>query len=198
MPIVSDVDSAKTASLPLRWLALHGDALYTYALRRVRRPETAEDLVQDTLLAGVQASASFSHRSNAKTWLIGILRNKIADHLRARYRNDKIESTALDDDAMFDRHGKWKAVVPHWKGDPQRLAELDELRATLSNCLSKLPVRMSHLFLSRVTDQLSTSELCQQLEITSENAWMLLHRARSRLRQCMTTHWFCETSRQKK
>jgi RNA polymerase sigma-70 factor (TIGR02943 family) len=197
MPVTSEIDLAEPSSLPMRWLELHGDTLYTYALRRVRRPEVAEDLVQETLLAGMQALAGFSHRSNARTWLVGILRNKIADHLRARYRNDKIESSALDDDAMFDRHGKWKLAVPRWKGDPQHLAELGELRATLSGCLSKLPVRMSHLFLSRVSDEISTSELCQQLEITSENAWMLMHRAKSRLRQCMTTHWFSDTTRQK-
>jgi RNA polymerase sigma-70 factor (ECF subfamily) len=195
MSIAVETKSTAGPSLPLHWLESYGDSLYGYALRRVRRPEVAEDLLQETLLAGMQAYATFSHRARVKTWLTGILRNKIADHLRSRYQNEKIQSTALDDEAMFDRRGKWKVAVPRWSGDPHQLAELAELRAVLDGCMSKLPTRMAHLFLSRVTDQLSTSELCDELDISLENAWMLLHRARLRLRQCVTTHWFTDSSK---
>ena len=194
MPIADNAESPPqsnpVSSLPVRWLESYGDSLYGYALRRVRRPEVAEDLVQETLLAGVQRYSSFSNRSTVKTWLTAILRNKIADHLRARYQNENIDTSSLDDDAMFNRRGKWKVAVPRWKGDPRHLAELAELRGVLDGCMARLPVRMAHLFLSRAVDQISTAELCAQLQITPENAWMLLHRARSRLRHCVATRWF--------
>jgi RNA polymerase sigma-70 factor (ECF subfamily) len=179
-----------TESLPRQWLEHHGNALYAYAIRRVRRPEVAEDLLQETLLAGLAGWNQFENRAAVRTWLIGILRNKIADHLRARYRLDLHETHSPVDDELFTRRGKWKVAVPKWTGDPQRLLLNREFHAVLNSCMSKLPTRMAHLFQCRVADGTETSELCQQLEITAENAWMLLHRARSRLRQCLTVNWF--------
>ena len=164
MLIANQPETAESkASLPIRWLELYGDGLYAYALRRVRRPEVAEDLLQETLLAGVQNWERFANRSNVRTWLTGILKNKMADYLRARYRNEKIESCSIDDDAMFDRRGRWKIAVPSWTHEPKHLAELAELRTVLNSCMSKLPTRMAHLFIRRATDQTSTSDLCVEL-----------------------------------
>jgi RNA polymerase sigma-70 factor (TIGR02943 family) len=198
MPVATESKPAPQSSLPLRWLDNYGDSLYAYALRRVRRPEVAEDLVQETLLAGMEAFSKFSGRASVKTWLTGILRNKVSDHLRARYKDEKIEGSTLDDDAMFTRHGRWKASVPTWNVDPQNQAELTELRSVLDGCMSKLPTRMAHLFLSRAHDQISTTDLCNELQITPQNAWALLHRARSRLRQCVTTNWFTDSLKSKR
>ena len=44
-------DVRGTISDPATWLDRHGDSLYRFALLRVRNPSTAEDLVQETLLA---------------------------------------------------------------------------------------------------------------------------------------------------
>ena len=65
----------------IRWVDEHGDYLYRFALGRVDGPEAAEDLVQDTLLAALKASASFAGRSSERTWLTGILKNKLVDRL---------------------------------------------------------------------------------------------------------------------
>jgi RNA polymerase sigma-70 factor (ECF subfamily) len=167
----------------------HGDALYAYALRRVRRPEVAEDLVQDTLLAALQFPDRFAQRSSTRTWLTGILKNKIADHLRVRYRHERLYSDSLEDDQLFNRRGAWKVPVPNWCVDPRELAERGEFRAALDTCMAKLPKRMAHLFICRASGD-TTDQLCRELEITTDNAWMLLSRARSRLRQCLTIGWF--------
>jgi RNA polymerase sigma-70 factor (ECF subfamily) len=188
--VMSDESAPAVSVLPLQWLQRYGDRLYAYALRRVRRPEVAEDLVQETLLAALEARDRFAHRAEVGTWLTGILKHKIADHLRARYRNAPVPMDAQEDSECFNRRGKWKVAVPQWKGDPHHLAEQLEFRAVLDSCMSKLPGRMAHLFISRVNRDSEMDELCDQLVITRENAWMLLHRARSRLRQCLTAHWF--------
>ena len=190
-----------TATLPLpqprphlclSWLDRYGDDLYAYAVRRVRRPESAEDLVQETLLAAVEAFSTFEDRSSVRTWLIGILRHKIADHFRARYRHEPANAGQIEEDALFDRRGRWKQAVHKWGGDPQRLAELTELRTVLDDCVSKLPARMAYLITTRANQEATTSELCEELAISQDNAWMLLHRARLRLRHCLTTKWFTE------
>ena len=66
---------------PERWVDEHGD-LYRYALVRVRRTEVAEDLVQETLLAAVRSREKFGGRSSERSWLVGILKNKIVDYYR--------------------------------------------------------------------------------------------------------------------
>jgi RNA polymerase sigma-70 factor (TIGR02943 family) len=195
MPSPSVNQKDPEALLPLRWLELYGDCLYAYAMRRVRRPEIAEDMVQETLLAALQAWSRFEDRSKVRTWLVGILRKKISDYFRERYRDERLDVLGAEDDQLFNGRGKWKTPLTRWPDDPGQLAELREFRAVLDRCLAKLPARMSHLFLSRATGEVATAELCKELEISSENAWMLLHRARTRLRQCLTQNWFANTPR---
>ncbi|WP_288054792.1 sigma factor [Methylobacter sp.] len=65
-------------STPDQWLDLHGDILYRYAFVRVRVPEIAEDLVQETLLGALKANAGYAGEASERTWLIGILKHKIS------------------------------------------------------------------------------------------------------------------------
>jgi hypothetical protein len=63
---------------PDSWLDRHGDSLYRYALMRERRPEVAEDLVQETLLAAVRTYANLRGTSSERSWLCGILKTRFA------------------------------------------------------------------------------------------------------------------------
>ena len=180
------------AGLSLSWLEQYGDDLFAFAVKRVRRPETAEDLVQDSLLAAIQGWAAFEGRASVKTWLTGILRHKIADHYRDHYRQERSAECNADENAMFDRRGNWKVTPPRWNGDPQQLAEVSEFRRVIGGCMAKLPARMAYLFASRADGSASTAELCDELSITPDHAWTLLHRARLRLRACLTTSWFSD------
>src|SRR3954463_2411034 len=85
---------------PERWVEAHGDCLFRYALMRVRRPEVAEDLVQETLLAAVRTHERFSGRSSERSWLIGILKNKVCDFFRKAGR----ETSFTDLDFFSDEH----------------------------------------------------------------------------------------------
>ena len=62
------------------WVDDHGECLYRYALVRVRKPEVAEDLMQETFLSAVRGYEKFGDRSSEWSWLVGILKNKIVDH----------------------------------------------------------------------------------------------------------------------
>src|SRR5215470_360786 len=86
---------------PGEWLGRYGDALYRYALARLRRPHEAEEAVQDTLLAALKARGQFQGRSHPRTWLMGILKRKVVDRLRATARADR-ETDPDDLDAWFD------------------------------------------------------------------------------------------------
>jgi RNA polymerase sigma factor (sigma-70 family) len=94
---------------PSTWVAQHGDALFRYALMKMRDESQAEDMVQETFLAALKARENFSGNSSEKTWLIGILKHKIIDHFRKHKReqsSDDIESLSEQLDQQFDHTGQ--------------------------------------------------------------------------------------------
>lgn len=178
----------------LHWLEEHGDALYAYALPRVRNPDVAEDLVQETLLAAIKGHKDFAGLSAERTWLTGILKHKLIDHLRKSMRQRPLSELDVDvTEEFFDSRGQWKASSPEWRGRPDALLERAEFRDVLQGCLSKLPSRIAQLFWLREAEEVSTEQLCQELGITPTNVWTMLHRARLGLRRCLGENWFGET-----
>ena len=112
------------------WLRDHGNLLYSYALARVGGDTAvAEDLVQETLLAGIQGYARFKQEAKLETWLVGILRRKLVDHFRKSYRRSK-EITVAE---FFSPKGHVKNIAK-WQGDPQAL--YDALKSQLNDILT--------------------------------------------------------------
>ena len=179
------------AAPAIRWLEAHGDALYAYALARVRAVEAAEDLVQETLLAALAARHKFAGLAAERTWLTGILKHKLVDHLRKAVRQRPL--TEVRPDGMldvFDQHGRWRVAPSSWRADPQSALENAEFREVLARCLGKLPARMAQLFWLREAEGIGSGPLCQELQISPTNLWTMLHRARLRLRRCLSENWF--------
>src|SRR5438045_3100046 len=98
-------DSQKPPGLsdPEQWVDLHGDYLFKYALMRLRDPAKAEDAVQETFLAALKGGRSFAGRSAEKSWLIGILKNKIFDHYRKSSRETSFTDLEFYSDEESDR-----------------------------------------------------------------------------------------------
>jgi RNA polymerase sigma-70 factor (ECF subfamily) len=177
---------------PLQCLDEHGDALFRFAMLSLSDVSAAEDAVQETLLAAVAKPDRFRGESSPRTWLIGILKNKVADHIRKSSRNRAIRETDLSPDAPdeFDDRGLW-AITPARIGRrAESAAENQEFWAAFELCRKLLPQQMAFAFCLREIDGLATDEICDILEITPTNLWTLLHRARSRLRHCLEANWF--------
>jgi len=179
---------------PEKWIDLYCDYLYQYAYFRVNSAELAEDLVQETFLSGYHAKDSFKGNSTEKTWLVTILKNKIIDYYR---KNTSGKEVALPD---RDYHFDWNGPVPgHWnesyapkKWDTsmEELMENIEFYEILNKCLSKLPVKWAATFSLKVMEELKNEEICKQLGITTSNLWVILHRAKLMLRECLEKNWF--------
>jgi RNA polymerase sigma-70 factor (ECF subfamily) len=176
---------------PFAWVDAHGDALFRYALARVRRTDVAEDLVQETFVAALRALDQFEGRSTVRTWLVGILRRKIVDYVRHDVRRRPFEAEAADPviDRSFDGRGVWKRVR-RWGGDPSKLLEREEFVAVLRACLDAMPRTLSRVFCLREMDQQPSEQVCKELGISPANLWTRLYRARLRLRQCLEDGWF--------
>jgi RNA polymerase sigma-70 factor (ECF subfamily) len=173
---------------PTRWLDEHGDYLYRFALARVGRPEAAEDLVQETLLAALQAAGRFAGRASERTWLTGILKNKLIDRLRQGGRTQTATDLGATDDwldGLYDRTGHWKAAPGRWGADPAEVLQRREFWEAFQCCLAGLPDRLRAVLSLRLLDEVPAGEVCQALAISPSNLWTLLHRARLRLWHCL-------------
>ena len=167
--------------------------LLRYARSQLRNDAWAEDAVSDTLLAALERPQAFAGGSQLKTWLVGILKHKLVDQLRRQSR----EATVLDRDdgedldaMLFDETGHWRDKPADWGDQPEALLGQRQFLAVLDACVEKLPSAQGRVFMMREWLELETDEICKELAITSTNLWVLLHRARLRLRDCLQATWF--------
>ncbi len=180
--------SSKNTLDPSQWVDNYGDYLYTYAYYRVSSTEKAEDIVQDTFLAALKAKDNFKGDSSEKTWLVSILKRKIVDHYRKKSRNK--ENTSDQNDSPFvsegEDKGKWNPQrrPSDWESEGLANLEKEEFYKILELCLSLLPDKWEAVFRLKTLEELSSNKICKEIGITASNLWVILHRARLRLREC--------------
>jgi RNA polymerase sigma-70 factor (ECF subfamily) len=185
--------SGREKSDPVAWVERYGDYLYRYAFIRIRDASAAEDLVQETFLSALHARESFQGRSSEKTWLTAILKHKLVDHLRKQAREKPMEQgDLLDDlaDRQFDHKGHWKTGPAKWAVNPLKLFEQKAFWKVLQDCLSEISDRLAQVFTLRELEGMDTEEICKIMDISATNAWVMLHRARGFIRDCLERHWF--------
>ena len=166
--------------------------LLRFARSQLRNDAWAEDAVSDTLLAALEKPQSFTGQSQLKTWLVGILKHKVVDQLRRHTREATILTTDDNEDldeALFKADGHWREAPKDW-GDPESTVRQRQFFEVLEACLEHLPATQGRVFMMREWLELETDEICKELAITATNLWVLLHRARLRLRECLQTGWF--------
>lgn len=175
----------------------HRGYLLRYALLQLRNQTAAEDVVQETLLAALEGGARFAGRSALRTWLTGILKHKIVDQLRRQAREQpyarddggEAQSDTEAIEALFHQNGHWQQFPRDW-GSPDHTFENKEFWAVFERCAQNMPPRTARVFMMREVMDLTTEEICKELGITATNCWVMLHRARLSLRQCLETTWF--------
>lgn len=185
-------------------LAQHRPVLFRYALLQLRDNELADDIVQETLLAAWQSAAAFAGKAGLRTWLIGILKHKIADHWRRSSRevaaadvefSDRDDDEA-DEDAFFMKNGHWIGGPRTWQ-DPEAALKQQEFWLIYETCQNKLPPKMAQVFMLRELVGLEADEVCRETGLSEANYWVVMHRARLRLRECLDVRWFNQSNAKK-
>lgn len=180
------------ATTPDHWVEAHGDYLFNFAIGQLRDASVAEDLVQETFLAAFKARDRFAGQSSERTWLAGILRHKIYDHLRHTCRERavraEVPSTREDGEAWEDAV-MWMHDVAGECQSPTRRMELSEFRENLELALGTLPPRVAQVFQLYEIEERPNTEVCQRLNISESNLWVMLHRARKQLRSQLGGWW---------
>lgn len=178
---------------PSEWVDRYGDFLFRYAMLRLRDRSAAEDLVQETFLAALTARGSFSGNSSESTWLVGILKHKIADHFRRQARETPLgdgDFREHPDSSSFDGSGHWASGPTDWGGNPADLYRERKFLEKFMECLSVLSPNHANAFTLREIEGADAGEICKVLNVTETNLWVILHRARMQLRRCLETRWF--------
>lgn len=167
--------------------------LLKYARLQLRNPAWAEDAVSETLLAALEKPQAFAGQSQLKTWLIGILKHKLIDQIRRNSReisSSTSEEDGIDlDELLFKPDGHWREMPQDW-GDPEQALRQLEFMKVLEACVDHLPGQQGRLFMMREWLELESDEICKVLAISPTNLWVMLHRARLRLRECLQLNWF--------
>ncbi len=169
-------------------------ALLRFAILQLRNETLAEDVVQDALIAVLEKPESFAGQSSLRTYVTGILKFKIIDAMRAAKRerqfdvqDDQSEEDVID--ALFKADGHTHEMPRQW-GDPDATLEQKDFFRVMEICLEKLPAKTARIFMMREWLELETEEICKELGISTSNAWVMLYRARIRLRECLDLNWF--------
>lgn len=166
--------------------------LMRYARLQLRNEAWAEDAVAETLLAAVQSPDAFAGRSSRNTWLVGILRHKIVDQIRLHARECSL-STDEDgfdlEDEVFAANGHFSERIADW-GRPESDLREKQFLAVMEACIERLPMQQGRVFLMKEWLELDSDTICKEIDIQPTNLWVLLHRARLRLRECLQQMWF--------
>ncbi|MDY0781265.1 sigma-70 family RNA polymerase sigma factor [Tenacibaculum sp. IB213877] len=177
---------------PDNWIDNYADYLFNYAIARVNNYDIAKDLVQDTFFAGLKSAKNFEGKSTERTWLISILKRKIIDYYR------KINSAKGKAEVRMsfydngDNEGSWieERVPQSWDAEAEKDIENDELKAQIDKCIDKLPEKHAMVFRMKTIQEFETEDICKELGITPSNLWVIIHRARTQLRECLEQNWF--------
>ena len=172
----------------------HRSYLVRYAILQLRDPHLAEDAVQEALVAAIESSSKFSGQSSLHTWLVGILKHKILDILRKRAREPELNVPEGEDgddlvDTLFNENGRWTDPPQAW-ANPEQSLQNSHFWEVFEKCNQRMPANTARAFMMREFMEMSTEEICQELAISTTNCWVLLHRARLALRECLDLNWF--------
>jgi RNA polymerase sigma-70 factor (TIGR02943 family) len=192
----------KSTSLlnPEKWIDSYADYLYAFAYNRVNDEESAKDLVQETFLSALKARDGFKGEAAEKTWLVSILKRKIIDLYRKKAAHPQQSFEESDQYKVAYSHyfteedfikGHWnKTNAPKpWNIPKKNTIEQKEFKHILAKCLAKLPKVWSSVFSLKYLDEEESDTICKELNISSSNYWVIIHRAKLQMRECLEKNW---------
>lgn len=177
------------------WFTRYYSYLFNFSMARVKDRQKAEDMVQDTFLKALKKREQFQGSSSEKTWLTAILKNNIYDAQRRESKlvtESQIVSSEISEDDFFDDHGSWKEGErpAMWQSEQIDGLEQKELAGTLEKCIGVLPENWAFIFKLKFMDDEESEVICERMDITNQNFWTIIHRAKLKLRSCLKNFWF--------
>lgn len=174
----------------LKWRS----AMLRFALLHIQPREEAEDAVQDALLAVWTAQGEAKAIGDLRSYLFGVLRFKITDRLRARYRHGWPADLSTEpdlDETLFEPDGHWASgVVPTRWHCPEARMHDEQFFAVVDACIERLPRKTAQVFSMKELLECEADEVCATLAISKTDYWQCMSRARKQIQLCLTQRWF--------
>jgi RNA polymerase sigma-70 factor (ECF subfamily) len=182
----------------------HQVALLRLARLYVHDAAVAEEVVQETWLGVLRGIDAFQQRASLKTWIFSILVNRAKTIARKEGRTIPFSAAfdaesdpaepALDPDRFLKQpeHGEpagWWATPPREWDAPEATLLARETRDRVNAAIAALPPNQREVITLRDVEGWSSGEVCNVLQITETNQRVLLHRARSRVRQALDAYF---------
>ena len=172
--------------------------LLRFARLQLRDDQLAEDVVQETMIAALAGRRDFAGRAALKTWVFSILKHKIIDAIRSRERTVNLSALSGEEEEFEEAFERLFKANGHWKrdnrpgdwGDPEETLRQAQFWQVFDACLNHLPENTARVFMMRELLEFEVDEICTELQISSSNCYVILHRARNNLRVCLERSWF--------
>lgn len=185
------MNETKTSNDIEEWVEKYSDYLMNYAMTKLNDRNIALDLIQDTFVAAIQNLDKFEGKSTPKTWLTSILKRKIIDVWRKESsRKTKVISSFFVSEGD-ESEGSWivdKAPHQRISSVEEKITKEEQLN-DLSRCIETLPVKWKGIIQSKYLFEKKWEEICSEFEITKSNYWVIVHRAKLALRDCLSKSW---------
>lgn len=178
---------------PEHWVDRYSDYLYNYTIVRVNDHEVAQDIISETFLAGLKSKDNFKGEATERTWLIAILKRKIIDQYR-KSNSAKGKAEIRINYSDDENDGNWleDQVSDTYEKTAQETMENEELGLAILNCLDSINEKHAAIFKMKTIDGIDTETICNEFNITPSNLWVIIHRARTALAECLEQNWFKE------
>jgi len=176
---------------PNVWVDRYSDYLFNFTIVRVNNSEIAKDLISETFLAGLKSKDNFKGEASERTWLISILKRKIIDHYRrvnSKKGKAEVRITYKDEES----EGDWleERVSDPFDRNAEDSMENKELGLAIFDCLATLNEKQATIFKMKTIDGFDTEAICNEYNITASNLWVIIHRARKAMAECLEKNWF--------
>ena len=176
---------------PTKWVDKYSNYLFNYTIAKVNDRELANDLISETFLAGLKSMKNFKGEATERTWLISILKRKIID----QYRKNNSRKGRAEVKIIYNEdtnEGDWleEQAPDRFDKTAEDIMENEELGLAILNCMDNLTEKQAEIFKMKTIDGFDTETICKEFNITPSNLWVIIHRARTALAQCLEKNWF--------
>ncbi len=173
----------------------HQDTMIRVSMRYCRSRSVAEEIVQDSWVAVLDGLDRFEGRSSFKTWMYRIVVNRSITRAKREGKVVPLSSMAPEgedkvvDPSRFSADGSWVDPPLSWGTAPDRQSDDEEIKRLVTEAIAKLPERQGLVIKLRDVQGLSGEDVCNLLDISPTNQRVLLHRARSKVRELLEDYY---------
>lgn len=173
------------------WIEEFSDYLFNIAYYKVHDSDLANDFVQETYISALKNESTLNTIENPKSYLATILNRKIIDYWRKKeVKTTKSFSSFFHEDGKGEGHWKIDAMTKNDLNFLENDIENKELRSIILGCFASLPENQRIIASEKLLNDRDTEEICKEYNISASNLWVIIHRAKVKLRACIEKKWF--------